>query len=130
MRQGRHADSPLRSAARPALFESGVVGDVAMVQLGFFDPIYTIQAEPLGFGADTEPIRIVATGARTETALRIPAARQRRNAHVVAEPAGFLYQAEALMLGGWTDRVPPVRPTTRWVGATGGRSNKAQTRNH
>ena len=49
--------------------ESGVIGDVSLVQSDFFDPIYTIQAAVLGFGADAEPTRIVATGLRAGGAM-------------------------------------------------------------
>ncbi|MCY3812647.1 MAG: Gfo/Idh/MocA family oxidoreductase [Gammaproteobacteria bacterium] len=41
---------------------AGVIGDVSLVQSDFFDPIYTIQAGPLGFGAEATPTRVVATG--------------------------------------------------------------------
>lgn len=46
------------------LIESGTIGDVALVQSDFFDPIYTIQAGPLGFGTEAEPTKVVATGQR------------------------------------------------------------------
>ena len=49
--------------------ESGMIGDVSLVQSDFFDPIYTIQAGPLGFGADAAPTRIVATGRRAGGAI-------------------------------------------------------------
>ena len=42
--------------------ENGTIGEVVLVQSDFFDPIYTIQAVPLGFGADSLPTAIVATG--------------------------------------------------------------------
>lgn len=42
--------------------ETGVIGEVTLVQSDFFDPIYTIQAGPLAFGAHAEPTRVVATG--------------------------------------------------------------------
>ena len=42
--------------------ENGTIGEVVLVQSDFFDPIYTIQAVPLGFGADAIPTAIVATG--------------------------------------------------------------------
>lgn len=42
--------------------ENGTIGEVVLVQSDFFDPIYTIQAVPLGFGADAVPTSIVATG--------------------------------------------------------------------
>ena len=42
--------------------ETGVIGEVSLVQSDFFDPIYTIQAGPLGFGTDATPTRVVATG--------------------------------------------------------------------
>ena len=44
--------------------ETGVIGDVSLVQSDFFDPIYTFQAAPLGFGADATPTKVVATGRR------------------------------------------------------------------
>ena len=42
--------------------EAGTIGEVVLVQSDFFDPIYTIQAVPLGFGTDAVPTSIVATG--------------------------------------------------------------------
>ncbi len=44
------------------LIDSGAIGDVRLVQADFFDPIYTIQAAPLGFGKDNQPTKITATG--------------------------------------------------------------------
>ena len=44
--------------------ETGVIGDVSLVQSDFFDPIYTIQAAPLAFGADAEVANITAAGHR------------------------------------------------------------------
>jgi dihydrodiol dehydrogenase / D-xylose 1-dehydrogenase (NADP) len=52
---------PAVEHARAAI-ESGLIGDVTLVQSDFFDPIYTIQAGPLGFGADAEPTQITTTG--------------------------------------------------------------------
>ena len=49
--------------------ETGVIGDVALVQSDFFDPIYTIQAGPLGFGAATAPTRVTAAGRRAGGAI-------------------------------------------------------------
>ena len=42
---------------------------MSLVQSDFFDPIYTIQAGPLAFGADAVPTRIVATGKRAGGAI-------------------------------------------------------------
>ncbi|MDE0662006.1 MAG: Gfo/Idh/MocA family oxidoreductase [Gammaproteobacteria bacterium] len=44
--------------------ETGVIGDVSLVQSDFFDPIYTIQAAPLAFGADAEITNVTAAGLR------------------------------------------------------------------
>ena len=44
--------------------ESGAIGDVSLVQSDFFDPIYTIQAAPLAFGADAEVTNVTAAGLR------------------------------------------------------------------
>ena len=44
--------------------ETGVIGDVSLVQSDFFDPIYTIQAAPLAFGADAEVTNVTAAGLR------------------------------------------------------------------
>ncbi len=44
------------------LIESGAIGEVKLVQSDFFDPIYTIQAGPLAFGADAEVTRVTAAG--------------------------------------------------------------------
>ena len=47
---------------RALRIKNGTIGEVVLVQSDFFDPIYTIQAVPLGFGADAVPTSIVATG--------------------------------------------------------------------
>ena len=44
--------------------ETGVIGDVSLVQSDFFDPIYAIQAAPLAFGADAEVTNVTAAGLR------------------------------------------------------------------
>ena len=44
--------------------ETGVIGDVSLVQSDFFDPIYTIQAAPLAFGAEAVVTNVTAAGAR------------------------------------------------------------------
>ena len=49
--------------------ESGLIGDVMLVQADFFDPIYTIQAAPLAFGKDTKPSKITAAGRRSGAAI-------------------------------------------------------------
>ncbi|MDE0421339.1 MAG: Gfo/Idh/MocA family oxidoreductase [Gammaproteobacteria bacterium] len=54
---------PAVEHARHAI-ETGVIGDVSLVQSDFFDPIYTIQAAPLAFGADAEVTHVTAAGLR------------------------------------------------------------------
>ena len=54
---------PAVEHARHAI-ETGVIGDVSMVQSDFFDPIYTIQAAPLAFGADAAATKVTAAGGR------------------------------------------------------------------
>ena len=51
------------------LIETGEIGDVLMVHSDFFDPIYVIQAAPLGFGIEQELSRIVVAGARASGAI-------------------------------------------------------------
>ena len=46
------------------LIETGAIGEVALVQSDFGDPIYTIQAAVLGFGFDASPTRVTAAGHR------------------------------------------------------------------
>lgn len=55
---------PALEHARAAI-EAGLIGAVSLVQADFFDPVYTIQAGPLGFGADAEPTAITTTGRKT-----------------------------------------------------------------
>ena len=45
------------------LIEEGVIGEVVLVQSDFFDPIYAIQAAPLGFGGSRGPPRLPSPGA-------------------------------------------------------------------
>ena len=52
---------PAVEHARTAI-ETGVIGEVVLTQSDFIDPIYTIQAAPLAFGASAVPIGVVATG--------------------------------------------------------------------
>lgn len=59
---------PAVEHARHAI-ETGVIGEPALVQSDFFDPIYTIQAAPLAFGADAEPTRVTAAGRRAGGAI-------------------------------------------------------------
>ena len=59
---------PAVEHARHAI-ETGVVGDVALVQSDFFDPIYAIQAAPLAFGADHAPTAVTAAGKRAGAAI-------------------------------------------------------------
>lgn len=59
---------PAVEHARHAV-ESGLIGDVSLVQADFFDPIYTIQAAPLAFGKDTKPSKVTASGRRSGAAI-------------------------------------------------------------
>lgn len=52
-----------------ALVEDGSIGDVLIVQSDFFDPIYAIQAAPLGFGSAAKPTAITALGQKTGGAI-------------------------------------------------------------
>ena len=54
---------PAVEHARHAI-ETGVIGDVSLVQSDFFDPIYTIQAAPLAFSADAVATKVTASGLR------------------------------------------------------------------
>ncbi|MCG9128380.1 Gfo/Idh/MocA family oxidoreductase [Candidatus Poribacteria bacterium] len=51
------------------LIEEGKIGDVLIVQSDFFDPIYAIQAVPLGFGSDVKPTAITALGQKNGGAI-------------------------------------------------------------
>ena len=51
------------------LIEEGAIGEPKLVQSDFFDPIYTIQAVPLAFGAEASPSAVVATGKRAGGAI-------------------------------------------------------------
>ena len=59
---------PAVEHARSAI-EAGVIGEPKLVQSDFFDPIYTIQAAPLAFGADAEPTAVTAAGRRAGAAI-------------------------------------------------------------
>ncbi len=52
---------PAVEHARAAI-EAGTIGEVVLTQSDFFDPIYTIQAAPLAFGASAVPRNVVAIG--------------------------------------------------------------------
>ena len=54
---------PAVEHARAAI-EAGAIGEPMLVQSDFFDPIYTIQAAPLAFGAAAEPAGVAAIGRR------------------------------------------------------------------
>ena len=41
-----------------AVIEAGTIGEVVLTQSDFFDPIYTVQAAPLAFGASAVPISV------------------------------------------------------------------------
>ena len=45
-----------------ATIEAGTIGEVVLTQSDFFDPIYTIQAAPLAFGASALPRNVIAIG--------------------------------------------------------------------
>ena len=49
--------------------EAGTIGEVVLTQSDFFDPIYTIQAAPLAFGASAVPVAITALGNRVGGAI-------------------------------------------------------------
>ena len=51
------------------LIETGAIGDVVLTQSDFFDPIYTIQAGPLAFGADAQPTKVTASGKKGGAAI-------------------------------------------------------------
>ena len=48
---------PAVEHARAAI-EAGTIGEVVLTQSDFFDPIYTVQAAPLAFGASAVPISV------------------------------------------------------------------------
>jgi dihydrodiol dehydrogenase / D-xylose 1-dehydrogenase (NADP) len=52
---------PAVEHARTAI-EAGTIGEVVLTQADFIDPIYTIQAAPLAFGASAVPIAVTALG--------------------------------------------------------------------
>ena len=52
---------PAVEHARTAI-EAGTIGEVVLTQSDFFDPIYTIQAAPLAFGASAVPRNVIAIG--------------------------------------------------------------------
>ena len=51
------------------LIENGDIGDVLVVHSDFFDPIYVIQAAPLGFGHAEKPRNIAVAGKRAAGAI-------------------------------------------------------------
>ena len=59
---------PAVEHARVAI-EEGAIGEVVLAQSDFFDPIYTIQAAPLAFGASAVPIGVIATGTKAGGAI-------------------------------------------------------------
>lgn len=52
-----------------SLVEEGSIGNILIVQSDFFDPIYAIQAAPLGFGSDAKPTAITALGQKNGGAI-------------------------------------------------------------
>ena len=59
---------PAVEHARAAI-EAGTIGEVVMTQSDFFDPIYTIQAAPLAFGAQAVPTAITVAGRKAGGAI-------------------------------------------------------------
>lgn len=59
---------PAVEHARAAI-EAGTIGEVVLTQSDFFDPIYTIQAAPLAFGASAVPRAVTALGNRVGGAI-------------------------------------------------------------
>jgi len=51
------------------LIEQGAIGEVMLVQSDFFDPIYAIQAAPLGFGGAARPTAIAVAGRNASAAV-------------------------------------------------------------
>ena len=51
------------------LIEEGAIGEVVLVQSDFFDPIYAVQAAPLGFGASPRPTAIAVAGRNASAAV-------------------------------------------------------------
>ena len=52
-----------------SLIEEGAIGEVVLVQSDFFDPIYAIQAVPLGFGGAARPTAIAVAGRNASAAV-------------------------------------------------------------
>ena len=52
-----------------SLIEEGAIGEVVLVQSDFFDPIYAVQAVPLGFGAAARPTAIAVAGRNASAAV-------------------------------------------------------------
>ena len=59
---------PAVEHARAAI-EAGVIGEPVLVQSDFFDPIYTIQAATLAFGATAQATKVTASGRRAGAAI-------------------------------------------------------------
>lgn len=59
---------PAVEHARTAI-ETGTIGEVVLTQSDFIDPIYTIQAAPLAFGASAVPKAVTAIGNRAGGAI-------------------------------------------------------------
>lgn len=59
---------PAVEHARAAI-EGGVIGEPVLVQSDFFDPIYTIQAAPLAFGANAVATKVMASSQRPGAAI-------------------------------------------------------------
>lgn len=59
---------PAVEHARAAI-EGGVIGAPVLVQSDFFDPIYTIQAAPLAFGANAVATKVMASSQRPGAAI-------------------------------------------------------------
>jgi len=70
-----HQPDDLRSIAKLGIDVQHLIngqfeaGDVVMVQPDFFDPIYTIRAAPLAFGARPVPMAVTVAGRKASAAI-------------------------------------------------------------
>ena len=67
-----------------SLIEEGAIGEVVLVQSDFFDPIYAIQAVPLGFGGAARPTAIAVAGRNASAAVVGVRRRPLRGTHLSA----------------------------------------------
>lgn len=122
---------PAVEHARKAI-EDGVIGEPKLVQSDFFDPIYTIQAAPLAFGADAAPTAVVAIGKRSGAAVvEYPEAR----CAVLTFPPFGSELAEVTEIAGSEGRITLEQPAhcptalTIRVPPAGGVPSRYRTRN-